>query len=50
MLLLDGQGRRFSSVAGREEGDGIEVLLADGSLHCRVEAVRRDKNDIEEEK
>ena len=29
---------------------GIEVLLADGSLHCRVEAVRRDKNDIEEEK
>lgn len=50
VLLLDGQGRRFSSVAGREEGDRIEVLLADGSLHCRVEAVGRDKNDIEEEK
>ena len=46
VMLLDGDGRRFSSVSGKRPGDPVAVMLSDGVLDCRIEAVsERDKVD-----
>lgn len=40
VILLDDEGRRFSSASGRNRGDKVTVMLADGSLDCKVMSVK----------
>lgn len=41
-LVLDGRGVRIRRAEGRRSGEKIAVLLPDGRLDCRIEAVRTD--------
>ena len=39
-LILDGDGVRIPGAKGRRPGEKISVLMPDGRLDCRIEAVR----------
>lgn len=43
VMLLDGDGRRFGTVSGRRPGEKVTVMLADGTLGCRIETVENDE-------
>lgn len=38
-LALDGEGRVLKRASGCEEGDGVSLMFADGTLKCKVEEV-----------
>ena len=42
-LALDGDGRVMKGAAGRSKGDMVSVMFADGTLDCRVEECRSNR-------